>query len=119
MRNLRNTLLASALVTSAQITIFQQAYGAEKPEEDAAATAAVKVDSRPQDVFFSPTFEAEKAWGEPAVNFHEGKYYMIYDYFPHPLGFCLATSDDGVYWKEIGPVFEKDRDRGKETLASL
>ncbi len=70
----------------------------------------VEINKAPQDVFFSPTWEAEKAWGEPAVNFHNGMYTMIYDYFPTPLPFGLATSKDGVYWRDAGPVFEKDAD---------
>jgi hypothetical protein len=63
-----------------------------------------------QDVFFSPTVEPEKAWGEPAIWFDRGTYYMIYDYFPHPLPFGMATSKDGVYWEDHGFIFEKDED---------
>ena len=63
-----------------------------------------------QDVFFTPTWYNQGAWGEPAVNFHNGLYTLIYDYFPGPQPFVLATSQDGVYWQDQGPVFEKDDD---------
>jgi hypothetical protein len=67
-------------------------------------------DREVQDVFFSPTVEPEKAWGEPAIWFDRGTYYMIYDYFPHKLGFAMATSKDGVYWKDHGFMFDVDED---------
>jgi hypothetical protein len=81
---------------------------AEQP--DAITRSVVEINKAPQDVFFSPTWEAAKAWGEPTVTFHNGNYYMIYDYFPTPLPYGLATSKDGVYWRDAGPVFEKDTD---------
>ncbi|AKJ65635.1 discoidin domain-containing protein [Kiritimatiella glycovorans] len=63
-----------------------------------------------QDVFFSPISEPTKAWGEPTIYYDNGTYYMIYDYFPTPLPYGMATSQDGVYWKDHGFIFEKDED---------
>jgi hypothetical protein len=63
-----------------------------------------------QDVFFSPTVEPEKVHGEPAIWFDRGTYYMVYDYWPHPLPFGMATSKDGVHWRDHGFMFAKDED---------
>lgn len=63
-----------------------------------------------QDVFFSAISEPQKAWGEPSIHYDNETYYMIYDYFPTPLGFALATSKDGVYWKDHGFIIDKDED---------
>jgi hypothetical protein len=98
--------MAAGLLAAGLLAVNLSA--AEQP--DAIKRSVVEINKAPQDVFFSPTWEAAKAWGEPAVNFHNGMFTMIYDYFPTPLPFGLATSADGVYWRDAGPVFEKDAD---------
>jgi hypothetical protein len=63
--------------------------------------------TRPQNVFPTPKLNpmAERAWGEPAIAWHDGEYCIIYDTFPVEGGpACLMTSRDGVYWREEGAV---------------
>lgn len=60
--------------------------------------------------FFCPLTQQEKIWGEPSLTFHKGTYYLIYDTYPHRLPFYLATSPDGVYWREEGEAMPVDED---------
>jgi hypothetical protein len=54
---------------------------------------------------------AEKAYGEPAIAWHNGEYFLIYDTFGAANGpACLMTSKDGVYWREEGAILYPDAD---------
>ncbi|WP_052882841.1 discoidin domain-containing protein [Kiritimatiella glycovorans] len=72
-----------------------------------------------QDVFFSPTVLSHHVHGEPAIWFDDGTYYMMYDYIGwnpkahanvKKQGLGLATSKDGVYWRDHGIDFPNDED---------
>jgi hypothetical protein len=61
----------------------------------------------PQNVFATPILNpmAEHAYGEPAIAWHDGEYFLVYDHIGvegGPAG--LMTSTDGVYWREEGSV---------------
>lgn len=66
-----------------------------------------------QNVFAAPRQapEADLAYGEPAIAWHAGEYFLIYDNFNVPNGpACLMTSKDGVHWKEEGAILYPDAD---------
>ncbi len=66
-----------------------------------------------QNVFAAPRQapEADLAYGEPAIAWHAGEYFLIYDNFDVPNGpACLMTSKEGVYWKEEGAIHYPDAD---------
>jgi len=52
-----------------------------------------------QTIFFSPT-QPNTVWGEPNMTYHDGVYYLWYHF--NNGGMTLATSKDGVYWREEG-----------------
>jgi len=60
----------------------------------------------PQNVFPTPILNpmADKTWGEPAITWHNGEYFMIYDIIQVSGPLCLMTSRDRIYWKEEGPI---------------
>src|ERR1044071_4709598 len=65
---------------------------------------------KPQNVFATPINApyADVAWGEPAIAWDNGEYFLIYDDFVDGAPANLMTSRDGVYWKEEGPVLYPD-----------
>jgi hypothetical protein len=62
-----------------------------------------------QTIFFSPA-QPINAWGEPSVNWHNGQYFLWWLNWSRPASHSLATSRDGVYWREEGLTFLPDSD---------
>ncbi len=112
----KQKLFISQLLACAVSLIAQQttASAVESPE----VTPEGRVVGAPyQNVFATPIKapSAEGAWGEPAIAWHNGEYFLIYDHFNVPNGpACLMTSKDGVYWKEEGAILypSADHDHG-------
>lgn len=54
---------------------------------------------------------SSQIWGGMFLWWHAGTYYMIYDAFSavNPLPGYLLTSKDGVYWRQEGAYFDKDK----------
>lgn len=61
----------------------------------------------PQAVFFSPA-QPSNAWGEPSVTYHNGRYYLWFCNWGDPTSQSLATSSDGIHWREEGYTFVPD-----------
>lgn len=103
------------LILFAFLALFcGHSFSAEPGGAAAAAPVPKRITGAPyQNVFAAPRQapEADLAYGEPAIAWHAGEYFLIYDNFNVPNGpACLMTSKDGVYWKEEGAILYPDAD---------
>ncbi|MBE0556757.1 MAG: hypothetical protein IH628_05940, partial [Proteobacteria bacterium] len=103
-----NTILLTSLLIAGAVSLKAQQPG---PPAD---TSQWRVEGAPyQNVFAQAILApgAAQAYGEPAIVWHNGEYFLIYDTFGMKNGpTCLMTSKDGVFWKEEGAILYPDPD---------
>lgn len=103
-----NRTLLTGLLCAGAVSLNAQQPNLPKPAPEGRVVGAPY-----QNVFASAIQApmADKAYGEPAIVWHEGEYFLIYDTFGAANGpACLMTSKDGVYWKEEGAILYPDPD---------